>query len=152
MRPLHFDGRGFDLGANADAPLAPWAETLLALPYRALGRAPEAVDCMGVVEFVQAALGRPLRCYAELYRDSALEGIDALVRAELTQWIPGAGEVGDVLFVGRRGLAYHVAVLCGAGRALQARNGHGVTIDRIEGRRAVSRFCGAHIYGVARPR
>lgn len=151
MSLLRFDGAGFDLTANADAPLAPWANEIMALPYEAEGRAPHAVDCMGVVEFVQARMGRAVRSYAELYRGAALSGLDALIRDEALAWVPGTGDVGDVLIVGRQKLAYHVAVLCGAGHALQARSSYGVTIDRIDGRRDVRRFCGAAIYGLARP-
>lgn len=151
MSLLRFDGAGFDLTANADAPLAEWASELMALPYRDEGRAPDAVDCMGVVEFVQARMGRALRSYAELYRGAALSGLDALIRDEAQAWAPGTGAVGDVLIVGHRGLAHHVAVLCGAGHALHAQPRQGVSLVPIEGKRAAKRFAGAVIYGVARP-
>lgn len=153
MASLDFTGAGLDLSANAHAPFAPWARDLelMALPYRFEARPPDGVDCMAVVEFAQARLGRPVKPYASLYAAHALDGLDRFIRAEVESWAQGEGDVGDVLVMGRGGLAHHVAVLCGAGHAIHARSSHGVTVDRIAGRRRVKRFCGARLYGVVRP-
>lgn len=110
---------------------------------------------MGVVEFVQAQLQRPVRDYRACYEASTVgdaEQVDQIIAAEMSAWRAlDAGGVGDVLVCGSGRRAHHVAVLCGAGRAVHAQRGAGVKIDLIEGKRAVTRFAGLRIFGVFAP-
>jgi cell wall-associated NlpC family hydrolase len=148
-------GASFDLSLNAAAPLADWAPPLFGKPFvdRAVG--PDAFDCTGLVEWVQSALGRRVRSYAELYRAAECDGKDkrdAIIRAEGALWTPAPGDVGDVLILGTGRRAHHVAVLCGAGLALHAsRAACGVTYAEIEGRKQVRRVANHHLYAVLRP-
>lgn len=148
-------GASFDLSANATAPLADWAPMLFGKPFvdRAVG--PDAFDCTGLIEWVQALMGRPVRSYAELYRDvdcDAIDKRDAIIRAEGELWTPGTGDVGDVLILGTGRRAHHVAVLCGASRALHAsREACGVAYAEIEGRKRVRRVARHDLYAVLRP-
>lgn len=152
---LYFDGRGFDLSLNAAAPLQPWAMPLQQRArYAEFGRGPDAFDCLGLVTHVQSIIGRPVPSYADLYRGLDIEdheSIDALIRAEAATWKEGAGAPGDVLVLGLAKRAHHVAVLCGAGRALHVSPRKAVTIEPIEGRRSVTRFAAMRIYGVVAP-
>lgn len=147
---------GFDLSANARAPLAAWASPLFGLPFADRGRGPGAFDCTGIVEHVQAMLGRPIKPYAAHYSAAHVDAeqtaaFDRLIQSELAAYAPGAGEVGDILVMGSAGRAHHVGVLCGAGCVLQARVAQGVTIDKIEGRKRVQRVGGLWLYDVVRP-
>jgi len=152
---IDFDADSFDLSANAAAPLAPWARELQQRGhYAEFGAGPEAFDCLGLVCAVQRLIGRAAPDYAALYRGldvTDLDAIDQLMRTENSAWRAAAGAPGDVLVLGLGHRAHHVAVLCGAGRALQARRAKGITIDEIEGRRRVTRFCGMRLYGVVAP-
>lgn len=151
---LAFDA-AFDLRPNAYAPLAPWAEPMLAARFAEFGRGPFEFDCMGVVEFVQAKLQRTVRDYRACYEASTVgdaNQVDQIIAAEMSAWrAVDEGNVGDVLVCGSGRRAHHVAVLCGAGRAVHAMRGAGVKIEAIEGKRAVTRFAGLRIYGVFTP-
>lgn len=146
----------FNLTPNARAPLAPWAARLHGKPYAARARGPDAFDCMGVIEWVQVQLQRPVRDYSVCYAESIIgdgAAIDALLRAEAHAWeAVEAGDVGDVLVCGSGRKAHHVAVLCGDGHAVHCTKSGGVQVLPIVGRRRVSRFDDIRIYGVARPR
>jgi len=150
---LSFDA-AFDCAANAGAPLAPWALALRGRPFARRGRGPEAYDCAGVIEHVQALLGRTVKRFADLYAETEVAApavLDALIRAEANAWIAGDGAVGDVLVCGRGRRAHHLAVLCGAGCALEARSDCGVAITPLSGRRAITHVGDARLYAVLRP-
>lgn len=156
MSPLlDFSGRGFDLSANARAPLAPWATPLQQARYEDYARGPDAFDCMGLVEWVQRLIGRPVRDYATAYQAHPLTdtaALDAIIRAEVGAWRTAEpGDVGDVLVLGLGRRAHHVAILCGAGRAIHAHSSAGIAIKEIAGRRAVTRFENMRVYGVVAP-
>lgn len=152
-------GAAVNLAPNARAALADWAAPLQQRArFEERGRGPDGFDCLGIALFVQALLGRPVRCYAELYReldiaaDAAKPQIDALIRAENDAWVNAeTGAVGDVLVLGHGGHAHHVGVLCGAGRMLHAHKSRGVRIEEIEGRRAVTRAAGLKVFALVRP-
>ncbi len=79
-------------------------------------------------------------------------GRDAIIRAEAEAWRAGTGDVGDVLILGTGQRAHHVAVLCGAGRALHAsRAAGGVAYAEIMGRKRVRRVAGHNLYAVLTP-
>lgn len=156
MSMLTAPAEGFDLSANARAPLADWAPPLRGLPFEDRGRGPHGFDCTGVMEFVQALLGRPIKAYAEHYSAAHVDAeqtaaFDRLIQSELAAYAPGAGEVGDILILGSGGRAHHVAVLCGAGHLIHARPGAGVSIEPIEGRKRVRRAARLWLYNVLRP-
>lgn len=149
-------GAGVDLSANAAAPLASWAEPLQRRGwYEARGRGPLGFDCLGVALWVQGFLGRRVRDYADCYREldiTRTADIDELFRAESDCWGNVAvGGVGDVLVLGRA-YAHHLAVLCGAGHALDVTPGIGVRVSAIEGRRNVARVAGLKVFACVRPR
>lgn len=149
-------GAGVDLTPNARAPLAAWALPLQRRGvFARMGRGPVEFDCMGIVTWVQAEIGRAVRSYEELYRDLDITNtgaVDELVRAEVNAWCNvAAGGVGDVLVLGHGKRAHHVAVLCGAGRALHALEGSGIVIGEIEGRARVRRFAGMGVFGCVAP-
>lgn len=152
---LDFETGAFDLSANAAAPLQAWAPEIQARArFEDGGQGPERFDCMGLALFVQRLIGRPARDYADLYRGLDVADHDAvgkLIAAEAVIWEDAPGEPGDVLVLGTGRRAHHVAVLCGAGRALHALSGAGVKIEEIEGRRQVRRFAHMRLYGVGRP-
>lgn len=153
---LNFDGVGFDLSANAAAPLAPWALRLMERAYfMPKGLGPDAFDCWGLVSFVQASeLARPVKSYEAAYAEadfSAPGALDRLIRAEAQTWTRGDGSVGDVIVAARGRLATHVAVLCGAGRALHALDTAGIVITTLLGRAAVRRLLDYRIVGCVRP-
>lgn len=155
MLTLVYDGAGFDLSANAAAPLAPWARALQrAAHYEEFGRGPRGYDCLGIVGAALAAMGRVMRDYRDAYAGvdiAAHDAVDEIIRAEAAAWQDGAGDVGDVLVLGSGRRAHHVAVLCGAGHALHARAIAGIKIEPIGGRKHVTRFAGMRLYGVGRP-
>ena len=145
-----------NLTPNARAELAPWA--LAAFEHGHFergGRGPIAFDCMGLATWAQAQVGRRVRDYLDLYRDldiSARGDVNRLMRAEAEAWRNvDAGGVGDVLVLGSGDRAHHVAVLCGAGRAVHATEGGGVRIDTIEGRARVRRFFGMRVFACVSP-
>jgi cell wall-associated NlpC family hydrolase len=145
-----------DLRANAHAPLAAWAAFLRGRPFAPHGRGPDAFDCWGVVCWSQKILGRAVRSYAECYRDvgaRARGDLDALIAAERATWREKpAGVVGDVVLCESAGLACHVAVLCGEGRALHALKGAGVVAQPFE-RRDSGIWLGAYrVVSVHEPR
>lgn len=148
-------GATFDLSLNAAAPLAPWAPALFGKPFEDRAVGPDAFDCTGLIEWVQALLDRRVRSYAEIYRAQdcdAKEKRDAIIRAEAEAWRAGTGDVGDVLILGTGQRAHHVAVLCGAGRALHAsRAAGGVAYAEIMGRKRVRRVAGHNLYAVLTP-
>lgn len=153
MSVVSFDAV-WDLSLNARAPLAAWAPALIGRPFADRARGPDAFDCMGLIEFVAAALGRPTRSYAAAYNASIYgdaASIDALIAAEQSAWAPGDGSVGDVLIMGSARRAHHVGVLCGAGHVLHVGVAEGVKCELIVGRRRVRRAAGYAIYGLARP-
>lgn len=127
-----------DLRANAAAPLAAWAVHARGRPFADRGRGPDAFDCWGIVCWTQKLLGRPVRSYADCYREATARArgdLAALIAAERDTWLEKqAGEVGDVLLCASAGMKCHVAVLCGDGRALHAVRGAGVLAQPIEPR------------------
>lgn len=148
-------GVGVNLAANAAAPIAVWAEPLQRRGwYEPRGRGPLGFDCLGVALWVQGFLGRRLRDYVDCYRDLDITrtgDIEALFAAESDAWRNvEAGAPGDVLLLGRAH-AHHVAVLCGAGRALDVAPEIGVRIFEIEGRASVVKAGGLKVFGCVRP-
>ncbi|HRO02389.1 MAG TPA: NlpC/P60 family protein [Terricaulis sp.] len=148
-------GAAFDLSRNAAAPLAAWAPPLFGAPFVDRAAGPDAFDCTGLVEWVAALLGRRVRSYSEIYASvdcDAAAKRDAIIRAEAEAWRPGAGDVGDVLILGTGRRAHHVAVLCGAGRAMHAsRAAGGVAYAEIVGRKRVRRVASHDLYAVLTP-
>lgn len=145
-----------NVAPNWAAPLAEWAPEIQARGhFEDGGRGPESFDCMGIALWVQRILGRPVRDYLELYADLDIrrtQAVDALLRAEAEGWRNvEAGDVGDVLVLGSGRRAHHVAVLCGAGRALHAREDFGIRIEPIVGRARVTRFSDLAVFGCVRP-
>ena len=69
----------------------------------------------------------------------------------VTLYYSPQGEVGDVLVCARGQAATHVAVLCGAGRALQAIKPAGLICSALAGRIAVDRLLNMRIVGCVRP-
>jgi cell wall-associated NlpC family hydrolase len=114
-----------------------------------------AFDCMGMVTWAQAQIGRTVRDYLELYRKYDVrerEVLNQLYRAEADGWRNvAAGDVGDVLVLGTGNRAHHVAVLCGQGRAIHATKSSGIVIHEIEGRARVDRFAGMRVFACVSP-
>lgn len=151
------DAAGVNVTPNATAPLAQWAlDAFERGSFEVRGRGPDRFDCMGLAIWAQQFVGRRVRSYLDLYAELNIRhtrAIDRLVRAEVDAWRPvEAGGVGDVLVLGNAGgRVHHVAVLCGAGRAIHAVEAHGIMIQKIEGRRAVRRFAEMRIFGCVAP-
>jgi cell wall-associated NlpC family hydrolase len=148
-------GASVNVAPNLAARLAPWALALQARGrFEDGGRGPDAFDCMGLAVYAQALVGRAARDYLDLYEDldiRATGDVDALMRAYGAAWVDvHAGDVGDVLVLGSGRRAHHTAVLCGAGRAIHANAGAGLTIGELGGR-IVQRFAGMSVFGLVRP-
>lgn len=148
-------GAGVNVAANAAAPLAQWALDAYARGvFAPRGRGPERFDCMGLALWAQPFVGRAAASYLDLYEALDIHvtrDVDKLVRVEAESWKRAAGDVGDVLVLGSGKRVHHVAVLCGAGRAIHALEGAGIVIQKIDGRRDVRRFADMRVFGCVAP-
>lgn len=149
-------GAAVNLTPNARAPLAAWAvQACDGGHFERGGRGPIAFDCMGLVTWAQAQIGRRVRDYLDLYRELDIKrrgDVNQLMRAEAEAWRNvDAGGVGDVLVLGSGDRAHHVAVLCGGGYAAHATSSRGLLCEKIEGRARVSRFSGMRIFACVSP-
>lgn len=156
MSVLDWSGRGFDVSANAAAPIAPWAPALQARGHFApKGDGPDAFDCWGLAAFVQRLIGRAPPSYATLYSAADFArpaALDRLIRAEAEAWQAAPGDVGDILVCAKGGAATHVAVLCGGGHALHALETAGLVARPLLQRQRLTHVLDMKVVGCVRPR
>jgi cell wall-associated NlpC family hydrolase len=102
-------------------PYTLWAD-LLGKPWQKDARGPDAYDCVGLLLEIERRLGRSVPEYASDIRvvASALAACDKVD-------IPLPG---DAILIRSANPRWHVAVVCGAGWMLHAREGAGVLKER----------------------
>lgn len=120
--------------------IPPWVAAYVGIPYRALGRDEEGVDCWGLVRLIYAGrLGVGLPAYdgRGFSGRASVSDVAALVEsAKRTCWheVPEAdAAVPDVVLLRVRGQPIHVGVLVAPKVMLHSLAGHDSAVERLDG-------------------
>lgn len=136
-------------------PLPAWVADYIGIPYRALGRARDGLDCWGLVRLVYAEQkGIALPAYdgrgfsggrGTATRASVADTAALVAEAQRTSWreVPRASAaVLDVVLLRVHGQPIHVGVVVAPGAMLHSLAGHDSAVERLDGMAWANRLMG----------